>query len=83
MVNTHTLFDGTENVRVAYYVSDIYFALQKMLRNCQQSKGTCALFDCSCFIILKVMMDIFKMLQLFASFIFHYGVANLNKYSIY
>ena len=24
-------------------------------------------------------MDIFKMLQLFASFIFHYGVANLNK----
>ena len=25
------------------------------------------------------MMDIFKMLQLFASFIFHYGVANLNK----
>ena len=54
-----------------------------MLRNCPQSKGTCDLFDCSCFIILKVMMDIFKMLQLFASFIFHYGVANLNKYSIY
>lgn len=50
-----------------------------MLRNCQQSKGTCDLFDCSCFIILKVMMDMFKMLQLFASFIFHYGVANLNK----
>jgi len=50
-----------------------------MLRNCQQSKGTCDLFDCSCVIILKVMMDTFKMLQLFASFIFHYGVANLSN----